>query len=1044
MMDTQELLNVLWILFAAILVLLMQAGFMCLESGLTRAKNSINVAIKNVTDFSLSFFIFWLLGYGLMFGISKTGWLGVSQFALPFEENAWDAAFFFFQAMFCATAATILSGAVAERMRYLSYVWVTALISGLVYPVYGHWVWNSAEGGVGGWLYQKGFVDFAGSTVVHSVGGWASLAALILIGARAGRFLPDGTVQRINGSNLPMSVLGAILLIIGWFGFNGGSTLALNSDVPHIIANTALAAATGSLATLAVGAFIRKRPDVDLIINGALAGLVAITANCHAVTANESVIIGAIGGWCMLACERLMLRFRIDDAVGAVPVHLAAGIWGTLAVALFGDPEILGTGLSFEAQLVVQAQGVAAAGLWAFTLTFIILFLINKIFPLRVTPHEEEVGLNVAEHGASTELIDLLNAMTDHGRSGDLSGRLKIEPFTEVGQIARRYNQVMDMLQRAVTRADTIVRDIQDGIITFAANGAITSLNPSAERIFGLQAQALQRQPVTMLFAGGDGASLPLTTLLRLGTAESGAELQARRGDQSRFDAELKISASQLGEDMLYTGLVKDISQRKEAENALKQNREMVQRHNRALAELASTKHVGLTLEETLGLIAKAATTTLHLQRLSLWRLRNKSKVLALDWLYDADYGRSAFGDDTRITVKLDQMPTFHEAIFELTVIAAGEAAQDIRTRSLWTQYLGPQQVEALLCVQLKLSGQLWGVILFEDTRAPRAWAPEEELFASAVSKHIALVFEEQQRKDAEAALQRMNQELENRVAERTSALQHSYEELRDAMNALQQTQRQLVQSEKMAALGELVAGVAHEINTPVGVAVTAASHLEDKCKKFALAFEENQMKRSDLSAFIQVSKETSAMLLANLTRASDLVQSFKKVAVDQSSEAIRDFNLKAYVEEILLSLRPKLKKTRHEIVLECPEDTVLHTYAGAFSQVVTNLIVNSLVHGFENEDAAGRITMRFCPEDDILFFEYGDTGKGIPPEVLPRIFDPFFTTKRGSGGSGLGLHLLYNLVTGTLGGTVECSSSPGEGAVFLIRMPRERKEDKS
>jgi Amt family ammonium transporter len=443
-----ELLDTLWVLTAGALVFFMQAGFAFLESGLTRSKNSINVAIKNLTDLGVSLVCFWLFGFAFMFGRSISGLIGGSGFLLQSAGDLWVAAFFFFQAMFCSTAATIVSGAVAERMRYSSYIVATILLSAVIYPVFGHWAWGGfLTGEVNGWLGQLGFVDFAGSTVVHSVGGWIALAALIIIGPRAGRFPEEGPPRQVPGSSVPMAVVGVIILWFGWFGFNGGSTLAMNDQVPIIITNTALAAGAGMIVALALGWPIYKKPDVSLVLNGSLAGLVAITAPCAFVTELEAVVIGAIGAVVMLGSVFLLERFRIDDAVGAVPVHLFAGIWGTLAVALFGDLELIGTGLTRVEQLGVQAIGVGAAAAWAFGLAFLFLSIFDKFQPLRVTPDDEVSGLNVVEHGASTEIFDLYQTLEVQAQTGDTSLRIPVEPFTEVGQIARRYNEVMDSLQ---------------------------------------------------------------------------------------------------------------------------------------------------------------------------------------------------------------------------------------------------------------------------------------------------------------------------------------------------------------------------------------------------------------------------------------------------------------------------------------------------------------------------------------------------------------------------------------------------------------------
>ncbi len=451
--------DILWIVVSAGLVLSMQAGFLCLEAGLTRSKNSINVAIKNLNDFGMSVVIFWAFGFALMFGTTTGGWIGHSLFFVPFDhDHTYLSAFFLFQVMFCGTAVTIISGAVAERMRFFSYLVISALISGLVYPVFGHWAWGGAFVGESGWLAKMGFVDFAGSTVVHSVGGWAALAVLFIVGAREGCFSKDGKVQHVTGSNLPLAILGVLILWFGWLGFNGGSTLSMNADVPGILANTVLAASTGMGAALLVGWKLHGYPDVSHAMNGTLAGLVAITANCHAVSSFEAALIGAVGGLIMLAVDRLLVRYRIDDAVSAIPVHLAAGVWGTLAVALFGDPAILGTGLTRTHQFLVQLAGVLSCGLVAFGVTYVILFIINRKFPLRVDREHERMGLNVAEHNASTELIDLVTIMEAQARSHDLSLRVPVEPFTEVGQIADKYNQVMQALEDSKTSLSELQR----------------------------------------------------------------------------------------------------------------------------------------------------------------------------------------------------------------------------------------------------------------------------------------------------------------------------------------------------------------------------------------------------------------------------------------------------------------------------------------------------------------------------------------------------------------------------------------------------------
>ncbi|MEL6438046.1 MAG: ammonium transporter [Cyanobacteria bacterium J06621_8] len=436
------MIDQLWILLCSGLVFLMQAGFMCLESGLTRAKNSINVAVKNIADFGISVAQFWVFGYGIMFGASQVGLFGTSSFfPSAASEPSGMITFFIYQAMFCGTATTIISGAVAERLKFSGYVMITFLVSGLIYPLFGHWAWND-----GGWLKQLGFVDFAGSTVVHGLGALVSLATLILIGSRQGRFV-SGKVNKIQGTNLPFAVLGALLLWVGWLGFNGGSTFELNEGVPGIILNTVIAGVAGML-TATLSSFWRfGRVEVEELINGSLAGLVAITANCNLVSTPLAVIIGVTGAIIAQLVSQSLKRYGIDDAVDAVAIHGGAGVWGTLCVALFGQLDLVATGLNRLNQLEVQLLGVVVVVIWGFGVSWLLLKLLNSVFRLRVSAEAEAIGLNVAEHQAKTDTYELFQVMDLQARTHDLSLRVPVESFTENGHIATRYNQLMDALQ---------------------------------------------------------------------------------------------------------------------------------------------------------------------------------------------------------------------------------------------------------------------------------------------------------------------------------------------------------------------------------------------------------------------------------------------------------------------------------------------------------------------------------------------------------------------------------------------------------------------
>lgn len=407
--------GVLWLVISTGLVFLMQGGFLALEVGLSQKKNTVNIAVKNMTDIGLSLLLYWAIGYGLMYGASEGGIIGTDSFFPDVGQGSADLAIAFaFQAAFASTAVTILSGAVTGRMKFTSYLIVAVLVSGIIYPVYGHWVWN------GGWLAERGFTDFAGSTVVHSVGGWVALAALMVIGARKGRFNEDGTVNDLPASSIPLALIGVIILWFGWFGFNGGSELAwfsitdqgtLNatSAVPGIIANTALGGAAGLVGALGLGWFVTGHPSPGAVGNGALAGLVAVTANCHAIDATSAVVIGVIGGFVAIVAEQALYRFKIDDVVGAIPVHLAAGAWGTLAFGIFAGESYLNAGSRGE-QIFEQLVGIVAAGVWTFGVTYVALWSLNKVLPLRVSEEEEEAGLNL-EHGMTPAPVAAAGAM---------------------------------------------------------------------------------------------------------------------------------------------------------------------------------------------------------------------------------------------------------------------------------------------------------------------------------------------------------------------------------------------------------------------------------------------------------------------------------------------------------------------------------------------------------------------------------------------------------------------------------------------------------
>jgi Amt family ammonium transporter len=404
--------NTLWTLIGAMLVMFMQPGFAMVECGLTRAKNAANIIMKNFADFALGAGIYYLLGFGLMFGATTAGLFGSSLFALSgidatTDDGQWTLTFWFFQSVFAATAATIVSGAIAERMRFAGYLAASALISAFIYPVSGHWAWSSLYGDGGGWLGELGFVDFAGSTVVHSVGGWTAFAGALVLGPRIGKYAKDGTVRAIAGHNLPMAALGVFILWFAWFGFNCGSTTTADGTIGYIAVNTNLAACFGFLGAMLAVWLKTGKPDPSMSFNGVLAGLVGITAGCFEVSPVGAIIIGFLSGilvvFAVLFIDQVL---KVDDPVGAVSVHGVCGAFGTLMVGLFAAPgygssSTLGLLYGGDSSLLLtQAVGVLAVFAWAFGCGFIAFKLLSFVMPLRVSPEAELRGLDLDEHSA--------------------------------------------------------------------------------------------------------------------------------------------------------------------------------------------------------------------------------------------------------------------------------------------------------------------------------------------------------------------------------------------------------------------------------------------------------------------------------------------------------------------------------------------------------------------------------------------------------------------------------------------------------------------
>lgn len=398
-----------WVLLAGVLVMFMQAGFAMLTAGFSRAKNSCNMLMKNLMDFCFGTITYWAVGFGLMFGAGNL-LFGTSGFFLQDTGNTFASldwtivpleCKYFFQLVFCATAATIVAGSMAERTKFPAYIFYSIVITGVIYPIVGHWIWG------GGWLAELGMWDFAGSTVVHSTGGWLALTGAIMLGPRTGKYNPDGSSNSFPGHSIPLAALGTFILWFGWFGFNPGSTMALVPDIAHIAAATNIAAASGGIVAMITAWWMFKKPDVSMSLNGVLGGLVGITASCAFVSLGSAIWIGVIAGFLVVVSVVFIDQvLHIDDPVGAVAVHAVCGVWGTFALGLFAQdkfsPGTTGNGLFFGGGwklLGAQSLGIISVLAWCLSTGFLLFWVIKHLVGLRVSREEELRGLDIDEHG---------------------------------------------------------------------------------------------------------------------------------------------------------------------------------------------------------------------------------------------------------------------------------------------------------------------------------------------------------------------------------------------------------------------------------------------------------------------------------------------------------------------------------------------------------------------------------------------------------------------------------------------------------------------
>ena len=479
-MNTEIDIHTLWVLLASVLVLLMQLGFLCLESGLTRSKNAINVAVKNVADFAISVVLFFVVGHVLMFG-------------QPVGAGVASLSFFVFQALFCGTATTIVAGAVAERMTFRAYIITSIVMSAVLYPAVGQWVWGGTLSPMHkGWLESLGFIDFAGAGVVHVTGATVGLAFVLVLGPRLGRFGDDGAPQTIHGSDITRVMMGVFFLWVGWLGFNGGSLMRFDATAMRVIVVTLLGGAVGGVFAMITGWMREGRPQATFLVNGILAGLVSVTAGAHVLTFEQACFVAVIGASLMRVTEELLLLAGIDDVVSAFPVHGAPGIWAVIAVGLFAPEDSLGTGLPLSQQVFVQTTGVLSIAFASFVVGLVLAWGLKKTIGLRVTTAEELAGLNWSEHAVETALDRLQGDLETIAASGDYTQSVHAEPHTLAGNIAQVFNRITAGLRHSQARAEKLTEEAEvERALTAEAN---TQLSEQMDHMRNFQEILLGRE----------------------------------------------------------------------------------------------------------------------------------------------------------------------------------------------------------------------------------------------------------------------------------------------------------------------------------------------------------------------------------------------------------------------------------------------------------------------------------------------------------------------------------------------------------------------
>jgi ammonium transporter len=1015
-----ETVDVAWLLLCAALVLVMQAGFTALESGLVRAKNSINVAIKNFTNFLVAASLFWLFGFGLMFGSDSGGLIGTSSFLYD-GDGTFLAAFFLFQLGFIGTATTLMSGAVAERMRFWGYLVLATFVAAVTYPVFGHWAWGDGAflgeaGGATGWLKDLGFIDFAGSTVVHSIGGWVALAAIIILGPRIGRFGP-GAVP-IRADYLPLTTLGVFVLWVGWYGFNGGSQFAVTPDVPSIILNTSLAAAFGGLVGLALTRYLDPRPDVLVIMNASLAGLVGITASAHIMSPWKAALIGGVAAVVMQLVTKLLERAQIDDAVGAVPVHLGAGIWGTLAVGLLGDIHAFPDGASRIEQIGIQLLGIGVAFVWAFGVGYLVLSWIDRHFPFRIEPEGELAGLNVAEHGAGTDLSDLLAEMDDHRRRGDFGRPVRVQPHTEVGQIAEEYNRVLGAVERRTGSLQLLRRTAAAANEAASVEDALAQALDEVCRFTGW--------PIghALLVSRDDPPQLVSTRIWSLRDEERYADFRAAT-EAEPFRAGQGLPGVALEAHKPVFAAVEDLVGRPpesarlsvlSLEPSAGGGPEPVALPLEGVRAVRAHDWVELGLRAGLAVPVMAGTDVVGvLEFFADQPLEADAELLELLMSVGTQLGRVVErqrSEEARLRALIDNMPAnvyLRDLTGRFILVNRqyeefwGLAHDAIRGKTL-------SELQPRLDVDLKPDQN---VRVDREVLASGETSRREAHIVRCGKEHVLAdvrfpVLDSSGKVVAVAGI-----DIDITAQKRNEA------ELAELLRRVEMARDTAI--EAGSAKSRFLANMSHELRTPLN-AIIGFTRL---VSRNADPLPEKQV---DNLGKILLSAE---QLLALIDEILDL----SRVEAGRLSIDISETHIPEVVREVTDSLEPLVDRPRVQVVVEVqPGLPRISTDRDKVKQIMLNLLSNAIKYTDE-----GTITLSAKAADGRVQISVADSGLGIPGTELSKIFDEFHrvdvTSTRGRRGTGLGLTISRRLAR-ALGGDVSVESRLGSGSTFTLDLP--------